>query len=278
MVNKLFAVIVLYGIKLENSPTFSSLVELASTTVDPINLMVYDNSPVLQSFTKNFPNLKMVYVSDNSNPGISKAYNIAAQYALEHKKEWILLLDQDSTLPVNFFELIKRSIDENQSQVLFAPILQQNGMILSPCKFHFMKGRNFRSLERGLMPLKNVSIFNSGMVVNLGAFFEVGGYNEKIKLDFSDHCFIHRIKQRYSHFVVTSVVIEHELSSHTSDKDKITRRFVQYCEGVKSYSDNIGNSVFLFLWTFLRALKLSIRFKDVTFLRVFWQKYINSNY
>ena len=39
------------------------------------------------------------YISDPTNPGVSKAYNVGFELARQLNKKWLLLLDQDTVFP-----------------------------------------------------------------------------------------------------------------------------------------------------------------------------------
>lgn len=272
MTNKILVVIVLYGIKLEDSLTYQTLNLSVKESNLIIDLFVYDNSPSYNKVDVQNNNFNIIYKSDITNSGISKAYNKAADYARKCEKKWLLFLDQDSNIPKNLFYVFKESKDKFSSEKLFVPILKQNNTILSPCKFKFMKGSSFSSVLPGILSLANVSVFNSGIFINLNAFIKVGGYDENVPLDFSDHSFIFRYKRWFSNIVVIPIVIEHELSSQSSDQKIILRRFIQYCKGVKAFSSIEGGKGLLFFWTALRAVKLSFQFKNFQYIKILFDK------
>ncbi len=267
--DKILAVIVLYKQDLESSLTFTSLVESLEAFKERLDIIVYDNSPAATVLTRSTPNCRLTYVHNPTNPGLSKAYNESADFGRKNGKNWLLLLDQDSSLPKNFFDILLKNIDEYKTDAVIAPILQQNSVILSPCNFKFMKGSVLKKVNAGPLSLKNISLLNSGMCVNLNAFEEVKGYNESVKLDFSDHAFINRIKKKYHRIVVTQAIIEHQLSSNSDKQNVVYSRFKQYCAGIKAYIHSEEKNYLLLFWTGLRALKLFVIYRDIKFLRTF---------
>jgi GT2 family glycosyltransferase len=269
MTGKLLAIIVLYKVNPLDSPTYQSLLLAVKAVNSVLDLIIYDNSPE-SVFINNESLLNITYIADCKNSGISKAYNIASRIALERNKEWLLLLDQDSIMPNNFLEVLINSIKHNSSQVVFAPILKQNNIILSPCKFNLMKGRAFKNLNYGSLPIKNIAILNSGMCVNLKAYLQIGGYNENVNLDFSDHYFINQVRKKYSSVFVIPAVIKHELSSNSPNEETVFRRFNQYCIGVKAFLKSEKSYNILFFWTFLRGVKLFVRYKKMKYLTTFF--------
>ncbi len=276
MLDSLFVVIVIYGIELDQSSTYLSLLQSSIEIGKPIDLMIYDNSKKITTNVYSPLNFNINYISDPSNPGLSKPYNLAAENANKLDKKWLLILDQDSILPKDYFTLLNNTISENPTEVLIAPILKQRDMILSPCKFKYMKGSNFPILKPGIYSFKDISIFNSGLVINLKAFNKVGGYDEDIPLDFSDHYFIAKLKTNYKQFLIAPIIIEHELSSHTSkEKLKIAARYQQYCIGVNAYMKKVKGSGLLRFWTLLRGVKLTYQFRDFRFLTIFLKNNYN---
>jgi glycosyltransferase involved in cell wall biosynthesis len=277
MVDKLLVVVVLYKKRLEDSSTYRSLQASLADCGQQAELYVYDNSPAKAEFQIRSDQFRITYISDTANSGISKAYNAAAAYAMKQHKEWLLLFDQDSNLPLDYFDVMSDAVTKNDKHSLFVPVLKQDGRILSPCRFRFMKGSALKSIVYGPMSFMDVSIFNSGILVSLALFNNAGGYNEAIKLDFSDHYFINQVKKVQNEFVVLPVSIQHELSSHTNDEGKITSRFKQYCGGVRAYGSAVGGAPFLLFWTFLRSLKLTLTFRNPVFIGIFITYYILKN-
>lgn len=275
MLDKLLVVIVLYKTKLEDSSTYRTLKASLAHYCQKTDLYIYDNSPIKNSVAT-CAEFNITYFWDKGNSGISKAYNAAAAHGMNSNKEWLLLFDQDSNLPVDYVEVMLRSVMKYDDHSLFVPVLKQEELILSPCKFRFMKGNAFKTIEEGPMSFLNISVFNSGILVRLALFSVAGGYNEEIRLDFSDHYFISQVKKFQNEFIVLPVVIQHELSTHTNDEAKITARFRQYCVGVRAYGKVAGGRAYLFLWTFLRAAKLALTYKKFIFITLFFSNYVFS--
>ena len=84
--------------------------------------MVYDNSLLdYQSHEKLGGNI--IYIHDRRNSGVSKAYNIASDYAIKNGYNWILLLDQDTFFPPGSIEKYIESKHIYKQYLLFAPIV-----------------------------------------------------------------------------------------------------------------------------------------------------------
>ena len=260
-------VLVLYNCAIENSEAYKSLI-LANKDKN-LNVFIYNNSP---EFNIEIPNTHLKHleiVNDYTNSGVSKAYNTGAEKAKELKLNWILLLDQDTIFPAGFFEKTSESIKIFPSEKLFAPILLSNNQFLSPCSFKFNRGRISKNVILGINTFKNKSILNSGLLIEVDAFLEIGGYNEKIKLDFSDFYFLNKFQKKYNHFVLTDNNCSHDLSSSEVDINKQLVRFSHYLKGALEYGKSTNNKIQIFFLITFRTLILTIRYKSFKFLRLY---------
>ncbi len=98
--SSILSVIVLYNCELAQSLSFSSLLQIVNANPElakHLSLILYDNSPQPQSHATSagFPTC---YIHDPSNGGLAAAYNFALARAESEEREWLLLLDQDTTL------------------------------------------------------------------------------------------------------------------------------------------------------------------------------------
>src|SRR5579859_1033097 len=89
----LMVIIVIYNMKLDESPAFRTLTHALQNSRQQASLFVYDNSSQPQIVSSSL--WAMTYVHDPSNPGVSKAYNEGFGCAKTQRKKWMLLADQD---------------------------------------------------------------------------------------------------------------------------------------------------------------------------------------
>lgn len=271
-IGEILAVVVLYNRRIEESETISSLNKSLASLNETLDLVVYDNSieKRCESGTIFQHGCFIIhYFHDASNPGVSKAYNFAAQYAKKINKIWILVLDQDTNFPDDAFSTYISAVRLQQSIKLFVPILKlSDDRIISPSRYCFKRGFALKKITFGLHSLNKISPLNSGMLIELEAFSIVGGYNEKVKLDFSDFQFIERFKKTFDHFYVVNVIALHEFSNSESNHSKLNERFVFYCDGAKNCGkDSIVDWLKYFIVVFARASTLAIRTKKLIFYR-----------
>lgn len=238
---KILLVVVLYNQKLQNTITYSSLLVNIGEGV-----LVYDNSPTPQHVATEAIMSGWKYVSDTTNGGISKAYNLAGKYALENGYNWMLFLDQDTIFSKNILDEYKDIISRYEEiKLIAAPMKIGEKRYLSPVRVRFHMARPAHSVPEGKVSLDKYSPINSGLAVNVAAFHEVGGYNENVRLDFSDYEFIRRFKKNYSYFYVLKSVCFQSFSNIVESNEQKLRRFDLFCDSLKNcekngWLDNVG--------------------------------------
>lgn len=276
MIPDLIAVVVLYKTRPAHCKTLIAINAALKDSKTRLEVVVYDNSALLDHFPPDsFENLNISYYPDVNNSGVSKAYNYGYAEALKRGKKWILLLDQDTVLPDNALEKYDEAITEFAAEVLFAPVMiTADKKIISPCDFKYMRGAYAKDYKLGLNLLEGRSLVNSGLCMRVTAFAGSGGYNDHIKLDYSDHDFIRRFALHVSPtFVLIDLIVPHDLSTdtmNTFESDK--HRFSYYLEGSKHFQYSLWSACLLKTNNLYRALKLSLIHKNIYFVR----KCINS--
>lgn len=269
----LLAIVVIYNTAVNESLSLRTLEDNKLK----LDVVVYDNSPV--PFLKNAGNpfryLQINYLHNPSNPGVSTAYNYAADLGRKMNKRFLILLDQDTKLPSNALTTYLEAINSYPSHHLFAPRLNFQGKLFSPCKYLFKRGYHLKNITAGEHSLRKMNFLNSGLLISLVMYTQVGGYDESIKLYFSDFEFIDRVKMHLDAFILLNIEYEHELSSgDRSDKEKAITRFTFFCRDGRSAAKSGIAWVQYCLTIGLRAFKLSIYFKDTKFLCIFYTRYL----
>ena len=275
--DSLSIIIVVYNTALDDSESFRS-VKAMTAPGNPLDVFVYDNSPRPQQL-REYPNIRITYRHDPENSGVSRAYNSGADHARKAQREWVLLLDQDTTLPPDVLDRYETAVRKNPGFKLFVPILQLlNGKFFSPCTYRFKRGFYLDTIAPGPHSLYKLSPVNSGILVSLNAFFEVGGYNEKVKLDFSDFQFIERFRKRYADFIVMDVVCQQDFSDDEVSYSGQANRFRYYCEGARNMEkEGIGDWLQYNMVVLLRALRLMVRYGKWKFLQTYFNTFLFPN-
>jgi len=269
-IKKVLFVIVLYNNDLKQSITFNSMTKNLEKLNLNADIIVYDNTfkPIYKNKKPNYPNWNITYIHDKKNSGVSKAYNKAAKIAKKNEKEWIFLLDQDTMFPEDSLVQYLRAIDNFDSN-LFVPKLKVNNKIYSPANFFLKRGFPIDTLSKGFHDITGKTILNSGVLIKLETFEIVGGFNEKIKLDFSDIYFFEKYKRYYTKFYLLDVECKHGFSDNENGFKSSLTRYKFFCDGAIEFSNNFFSYINLFLIVFLRGIKFSLRFKTIDFMKIF---------
>jgi rhamnosyltransferase len=270
----LLAVLVLYKEKLEESKTFTSLFNTSPTWDERVHLLVYDNSPVPMHAQGAFDDSggHIHYLSDTSNPGVSRAYNVGARIAKQLQKHYLLLLDQDTLFPPNALSRYFNAIESYNDSPVVAPMLFCDGRIYSPCRQVLHLHLPLRAIEPGTVSARGKSLLNSGMCIRLDAFDKAGGFDEKIPLDFADHDFMKRYRTHFDSFFLLDMACAHGFSDKENlDAGKALTRFGYYCQGARHSIKGVTDAFSLAPVAFLRAARLSARFRTLRFLRLLFR-------
>lgn len=280
--NSLLIIIVTYKEPYFNCKSFCSLLESLDQKYFPnLNFFIYDNSPTSYINSKNdinsvYQNINLTYNHDSSNAGLGVAYNKGAAIAKQTNKKWLLILDQDTDFPKNVLVAYFKAVTSNSDVDIFAPTLFTEDMkLISPSKYLFRRGFPLPFIPNGITSLKNITPINSGTLISLTLFNSVGGYNEKIRLDFSDHAFMDKVRQKRKFLFIINCKIVHNLSSYSVNTlDKEITRFRFFCEGAKAAGEETHSKFNYFIISSLRAIKLSYLFKDSTFLSILYKNWL----
>lgn len=267
--DEILAVLVLYKTPLDSADTFISLTASLKANNSSLDLFVYDNSPTASLVPYSNQNWKISYHHDPLNHGVSKAYNEGFTIAKQRGKKWMLLLDQDTIFTENSIPSYFRGVTECPSENCFVPQLIDANGIISPFKFRLGNGFRINSVSKGIYSLNKLQFVNCGMIVRLDAFEETKGYNEKLKLDFSDLAFIGRLKRNHSQFVVLDLIGKHLLSGSIKKTLKEDlERFRIYCDAAIEFKKTEMNNLNLSFCIVPHALKLCSKHRSIIFFKV----------
>jgi rhamnosyltransferase len=267
----ILAVMVLYKKRVGESETLLSLAKSSSGSPEKIDIVIYDNSPMPQwrDGERHHDGFRIHYVSDPSNPGVSKAYNVGFELAREMHKKWLLLLDQDTLFPEGALAVYAAHMEKHGEAALLAPMLVCERRIYSPCRQVLNVNFPLHSIRHGWVGTKGVSVLNSGMCVRVDAFERIGGFDERIRLDFADHDFMRRYRKNFANFLLIDMACQHSFSDkETSDVDISLTRFGHYCEGAKNSIKSLADPFSLLPLALVRAVRLSLRFRSLRFLKL----------
>lgn len=269
---RLLICIVLFNQKISKSNAFRDL----SVQDADMNSYFYlfDNSSHKITIQPATPNI--CYTHNPENPGLSVAFNHAAKYALENGFEWLLLSDQDTCFPKNFLQKMQQAIIEYPFISLFVPIVKlSNNTLFSPCRFRNMVSKPLRDVSPGIKSLYNTMPINSGLLIKTSHFFDAGGYNENLRIDFCDFAFLNKVKKNDDKYVVIDSIAVQSFSNEEIDRKKLLSRFHIYITDAKNYPcDTYKEKIGLFYSVMKHTVALTIRTQSTDFIKFFLKKYL----
>jgi GT2 family glycosyltransferase len=258
----IFAVLVIFNCKIEEAETFVSLLNNYAKNQESFKnfkLIIYDNSLFDQSIPLALP-FECQYIHDCTNRGLAVAYNYALNQAIKSSYDWLLLLDQDSSLPDDFIENLSYnlSIVKDSTVSAVVPKMRYNKVIFSPTKVYF--GGIVRAIDmrhRGICTFKNVFAIGSGCMIKVSFLQNIGGFNEVFWMDCLDRWLFLTINKMGGRVYVTDSIIEHEVSVMNFDKLMNEERYHNILKYetlfMKSFTSRIENYIF-----YLRLIKRAI--------------------
>jgi GT2 family glycosyltransferase len=254
-------VVVVYEKSLRQVSSLKKITEFYQVLKIEPAILIYDNSKLSQSAGS-----LITYIHDAANSGVSRAYNVAADFAIEHKKEWMCLLDQDTDADQKMLAAYYKSFCEFPHEHIFLPKILSNRKITSPYKTFWGKGYSSRSISTGRQKTKTFSVINSGLFIDVKTFKKAGGYNELYPLDLSDYVFWKRLSKIESTFILTDSSSDHQHSAHVNKLEQAIVRFKIFLQANKQYRrDTRGMTL---IPVISRGIKLSWRFRSLSFLNL----------
>lgn len=263
--------VVVYNKKISDLPIFQYPIK------QKLDLFIYDNSKLPQEIL-NFENFNIYYEHDKNNSGVSRAYNRAAIKANELGKNLLLLLDQDSDFKLSFIDAYFLSYQKYGNQFLYAPVvIDPDGLkIYSPAYLKCFVGKvqiKNDFMYKQVYNLQGKSVINSGLMVPLSLFEKIGGYNENLKLDFSDIYFIEKYKALNSKIILVNVELKHSISGDEGmNFHREFLRFKYYCSAARETGRALNT--FIFWSPFRRFLRLTLKYRSLKFIKVFFDYYL----
>lgn len=257
-------VIVLYQYSLDESITFKTLnKQLGKTTID-YELVLYNND-----VNQKIEAAGCLIVNSEENKKLEGAYNFALERALETGKSWILLLDQDTEIPDNYFNELEKLFSDNYSPDLVAvvPKLISEGEIISPVQVtHLMR------FERGINSNgynnKRINALNSLSLLNVEFIKSIGGFSKDFPFDLHDHWCYNKIYKNKKKVYILDITTEHSSSFNNFEENVSVSRYKEFLSTEDRFiRSEIGMPVYFFykIKLLLRSIKQLINYKNKEF-------------
>ncbi len=214
---RLLAIIVIYKMPPLETSSYLSLQQAKRALPAgriKMEILLFDNSPNAQKPEKIPENVR--YQAADQNVGLSSAYNKGLSLAVATGYDWLLTLDQDTTLPADFLvhlSEVAATVAHDTSVAAIVPSIKSGGKYISPVRF--VADALPRYDQKGKVGTTEEFIYalNSASTLRVAALREVGGYNPWFWLDHSDG-YIFRQLHRYGKrvFIMGDLEVAHDFS------------------------------------------------------------------
>jgi len=222
--DRILIVAVMYQRAPHESSSICSLAQIFKTCpalASRFALVIFDNSPQSHRVMIDF-DFPVLYKHDPANPGLAGAYNFALKVAEEGGSQWLLLLDQDTSLIREFILELIKSVDSliGRSDVAsIVPKLLVNGIIFSPAA-HFIEQlrHQYKRSNHAVVPetvgvqQRRLFAYNSGSAHRVSALRAIGGFPQDFWLDYLDHAVFHSLHNCGYRVYVMHTRIPHDAS------------------------------------------------------------------
>lgn len=233
-------------------------------------LSIYDNTDYkdwsIQHDYINYENVIINYYRDSSNSGISAAFNYFAEFSKKIDIKWIVFLDQDTSLSIDFFtQYLNKSINTNKNIVF--PKVYTKSKLLSPSNYNYYRTSVIKNIASELL-LDNITAINSGIMIRTDFFLQNNGYNKNLRIDFCDHEFIERLKNKNISADILDISLYQEFSAQSNNKEKAIERYKIYIKDLQVYKKNKNKVLFFFRIDLPHLLKEVYKHKSLEFLKI----------
>ncbi len=215
---RILSVIVLHKISPSASAAFRTLhaatSDLGAGRAE-VKILLYDNTPGGQDPGVLASDIR--YKADVENGGLARAYNYALDIAEAEGFDWLLTLDQDTTLPIDFLCKLCHtiaSVAPVDTVAAIVPRISDGGRVISPfiAMKYWIWTKPFNEGFIGISPYK-VYAANSASTIRVSALRAIGGYDPNFDLDYSDIVMYHRLQcNSFSIFIAGNINVNHEIS------------------------------------------------------------------
>lgn len=258
----IYALIIIYNKKCDESISLKSVLK-RKNTISPI---VFDNSDKAYGNKECCSNNDIEYFSQNTNLGISKAYNYVIDNHKFNNNDYLMILDDDTCLTDEYFAMISNMIEKGIYDVIF-PIVVSNNRVLSPSRL-YLSCLSHPSSKLKQIDYKHITAINSGMVIRCSIYKKIR-YNENLFLDFVDHDFVHKLKDINANIIVADCKIYQKYSNDEKDDLRIAiNRFKIYLADFYCYCNEYNRDTLFSIYSFKHALQLTIRYNNPIFIRL----------
>ena len=261
MDNSIEIVIVLYQCSLDKSITFLSLIEQIDNISIDYELVIYNNDK-----NQKISDSRYLIVNSEENKKLEGAYNFALDRAIKNGKSWILLLDQDTVIPDNYFEELQKLFSSYYSSDLVAivPKLVSENKVISPVHvtslMRFEKEINLNGYTN-----ERINALNSLSLFNVQFIESIGGFSKDFPFDMHDHWCYNQVYKHHKKIYVLNVTTEHNSSFVNFEENITLLRYKEFLTTENRFIRfEIGMPVYFFykIKILVRSFRQFVKFKN----------------
>lgn len=260
--------VVIYQKNIEDIKSLPAMLKFQERHED-VSLIVVDNSN--HDFeSKGLPDHlkeKVIYIRNEENLGIAKAYNIGINKAEElldipsgtvdlDTDGWIMFCDDDTDFKERYFEhaytlankvlqLERRNLSQGHKISIITGMMESAGKPLSPVHRYQRYNTKANFITKAGVYMK-ADCINSGMAVRLSSLILVHGFDEELFLDMTDHALIYKLEQAgIGHMLVMDEKAQQTFSGRNeTSREKRLARYEIYKKDYKTFCLLTGKSKF----------------------------------
>ena len=244
---KIYAVMVVYNKHLSECPSFCS-----AKSQSDVQLLVVDNST--DESVQNQEEARQAgawFLSMNGNKGLSKAYNAAFNMLRKKPGDWIVLLDDDTEIPDEYWVKLRM---ESPDAILLPVVMTANGKMISPAE---MK-HDIPHLVHSTESITEITGINSGMAIPK-RLADSYSYDERLFLDYVDHQFLKDMKNSGEKIKILPTNLKQAFSADILDLAAAVKRLkIQKSDLLTYYSTARWKARYLI---FKRKLHLAVQLR-----------------
>lgn len=223
---KIFIIILHFGDITVTQECIKSLLENETAAFE----IIVVNNDKQKLFKQTFENAKNITVINNvENVGFAAGVNIGIKYALSKKADYILLLNNDTSIEKPFLQTLTVFLENNKHAGIVGPAIEfhKDGKTIYDLGGNINKllGRTSHTeVEKieNVQPGQTTYVTGACMMIKKEVFEKAGFFDERFFLYYEDVDFCLRAEEKgFASFVLPSVVITHSLSKTIGKVSKL---------------------------------------------------------
>jgi hypothetical protein len=269
MLSSLYIVIVNWNLK---DDTLVCIESIFQAGVKANQVIVVDNGSQdgsVETLKASFPS-PIHIIENNQNLGFAQGSNQGIEYALIQGAQWILLLNNDTTVAPDFFDELVSAMYSNNHYSIISPIIYyyDQPKIIWYLGDRLIPGtlitRSIMRNKADTKPLPNILpvdfVSGCAMMVNKEVFVRVGLFDPSLIMYGEEIDFCWRASQAgYQIACATRARVWHKVSL-SADKDKSKSRYLKHRNQIqfyRKYSKGVQIPI-MFFFSIFKLLQLSV--------------------